>query len=259
VALYDGGGIFGKKGSGTSTKKTGSSTSPFHKDGRSYSPFVSKPASTSAPQPIAPPPPPPSYTAPSIYGPAGGGGGAMAPATAPAPPPPPMTDVDWFNKDSVFRNQATLASNDLVSQLAELLFQRGQGFQAIDGMRRDWTEARDDDVEMTGEDFAARGLGASGLYKRGYDDLISDYERRKSDIDTGEQDLVQQFGQRGSLAGGIDRSGLIGGNYDALASIYGQLGRRGTQLGDAYSGRLQGLRAESAGRANQDIIKTLGW
>jgi len=213
------------------------------------SPGVAQPRMTST----APPSTGPSYT-PGYDGPAAPAMAAPGPAA-----PPPMTDVDWFNKDSVFRNAATVASNDLVDQLAQLLFQRNQGFQAVDNQRRDWGQARDRDIENIGEDFAARGLSSSGLYKQGYDDMMSEYERRNSDINQGESQLIQQLGARDSLAGGIDRGALIGDNYNALAQIYGLLGQQGVSAGNAYAGRIQGLRGESAGRANQDLIKTLGW
>lgn len=230
----------------TSIFKKSPAVAPTH----APSPGVSQPRLAAAPPPTT------DYGSYSD----GGYGGGGAPAAAPAPPPPPpMTDVDWFNKDSVFRNAATVASNDLVDQLAQLLFQRNQGFQAVDNQRRDWGQARDQDIEAIGEDFASRGLSSSGLYKQGYDDMMSDYERRANDINQGEGQLIQQLGARGSLAGGIDRSQLIGDNYNALAAIYGLLGQQGVAAGNAYTGRLQGLRGESAGRANQELVKTLGW
>jgi hypothetical protein len=190
----------------------------------------------------------------------GGGGGysAPSPATPPAAPPP-MKDVDWFNSDSVYRNQAGMEGAGLLDQLAQLLFQRGQGFRGIDNQRREWGMSRDQSSQNTSEDFASRGLLSSGMYRTAIDDLMQQYEMEQGNINSGEQALVQQLGQRDSLADGVNQDSLFDGNYNALSDIYGLLGQQGVSVGTAYNNALNKYRAESAARSGTDIVNTLGW
>lgn len=205
---------------------------------------------TTAPPPTSPPPP----------GGSGSGGGFTAPTpSTPPAAPPPMKDIDWFNQDATYRSQAGMEGANLMDALAQILFQRGQGFRQIDNQRRDWGMSRDQASKNTSEDFAARGLLSSGMYRRAIDDLMRNYEVEQGNINTSEQDLIQQMGARDSLAGGIDQSALFDGNYTALADIYGLLGQQGVGVGTAYNNALNKYRAESAQRAGQDIVNTLGW
>jgi hypothetical protein len=170
-----------------------------------------------------------------------------------------MADVDWFNQDSIFRNQASLAQSDLVDQLSQLLFQRNQGYSAIDDSRRDWGQSRDMDQGNLSEDYAARGLNSSGLYAGALDRLLKDYETQKGEIDQSESELGQQLGQRGAL--NIDSGTLFGGKggRNALEGIFGLLGQRGAQAGSGYNKALMGLYGSSADRATRELTNTLGW
>jgi hypothetical protein len=170
-----------------------------------------------------------------------------------------MQDVDWFNQDAVFRNQASASSTDLQDALAQLLYARNQGYQQIDNTRRDWTQSRNRAQTDTGEEYASRGLLSSGIYKQALDSMLAEYEKQSGQIGGQEQELAQQYGQRDSLAGGINPSQLVDGNYTALADIYGLLGQRGVQAGNAYNTDINQARAESAQRAGQSVVNTLGW
>ena len=216
-----------------------------------------------------------------------GGGGA----------PSSMRDVDWFGSDAIFRAGAGGAQVSLQEQLANLLFENQQGYQDIDRTRRDWGQQRDRGSRRTGEDFAARGLSQSGLYWQGLQDLLKDYEDSAGQINLREQNLAQQLGGRDPLSRlnapaemepaaegvsmaaeaspmamqaspmatrstspqGFTQGALFDQNYNALADVYGLLGQRGVSEGNRYQAGLNQMRAQSAGRSNQNIINTLGW
>jgi hypothetical protein len=193
-----------------------------------------------------------------------------------------MRDVDWFNSDAIFRTGAGGAQVSLQEQLANLLFENQQGYQDIDRTRRDWTQQRERGSQRTGEDFAARGLSQSGLYWQGLQDLLKDYEESAGQINLREQNLAQQLGGRDPLSRlnapakmepaaegvsmaaeaspqGFTQGALFDQNYNALADVYGLLGQRGVGEGNRYQAGLNQMRAQSAGRSNQNIINTLGW
>ena len=170
-----------------------------------------------------------------------------------------MKDIDWFNQDSQFRQEASGLQSDLADQLSQLLYTRGQGYQQIDDARRDWTQGRQDAQTSTGEDFAARGLLSSGLYKSALDQMLQEFEKSQGQINNTEQDLQQQYGARDSLTGGIDRSKLFDSNYAGLADVYGLLGQNGVQAGNKYTQALAALMAGSAGRSTDGVLKTLNW
>jgi hypothetical protein len=194
-----------------------------------------------------------------------------------------MRDVDWFGSDAIFRSGAGGAQVSLQEQLANLLFENQQGYQDIDRTRRDWGQQRDRGSRRTGEDFAARGLSQSGLYWQGLQDLLKDYEQSAGQINLREQNLAQQLGGRDPLSQlnapaeetpmmeggaaaarsaspqGFTQGALFDQNYNALADVYGLLGQRGVSEGNRYQAGLNQMRAQSAGRSNQNIINTLGW
>ena len=229
-----------------------------------------------------PPGPGPAPTPTQPMAPAYRGGGGGAPSS--------MRDVDWFNSDAIFRTGAGGAQVSLQEQLANLLFENQQGYQDIDRTRRDWGQQRDRGSRRTGEDFAARGLSQSGLYWQGLQDLLKDYEQSAGQINLREQNLAQQLGGRDPLSRlnapaemeptaegvsmaaeaspmatrsaspqGFTQGALFDQNYNALADVYGLLGQRGVAEGNRYQAGLNQMRAQSAGRSNQNIINTLGW
>ena len=211
---------------------------------------------TPTPPPDDPPPVGQQYSAP-----------VQAAYSAPAAPArQTMRDVDWFNSDAMYRADRNTMGTNLQDQLAQILFDRQNQYRDIDTSRSRWGQARDRDSLDLGENFAARGLASSGLYKQGLDELMSDYETAGADIDEAEQDVTQQSGARGSLQDYMDnesqqiqQQALFDGDYNALASIYGLLGQRGTSAGSQYGSALNQSRAQSAGRSGSNIINTLGW
>jgi len=177
-----------------------------------------------------------------------------------------MRDVDWFNSDAMYRADRNTMATNLQDTLAQILYDRQNQYRDIDTGRTRWGESRDRAGLDLGENFAARGLASSGLYKQGLDELMSDYETAGAQIDTAEQGVTQQYGARGSMQDYMDnesqqiqQQALFDGDYNALASIYGLLGQRGTSAGSRYGSGLNQSRAQSAGRSGANIINTLGW
>ena len=192
---------------------------------------------------------------------------ARAAYSAPvAPARQSMRDTDWFNSDAMYRADRNTMATNLQDTLAQILYDRQNQYRGIDTSRTRWGESRDRAGLDLGENFAARGLASSGLYKQGLDELMSDYETAGAQIDTAEQDVTQQYGARGSMQDYMDnesqqiqKQALFDGDYNALASIYGLLGQRGTSAGSRYGSGLNQSRAQSAGRSGANIINTLGW
>ena len=176
-----------------------------------------------------------------------------------------MRDVDWFNSDAMYRSDRNNMATNFQDTLAQILFDRQNQYRGIDNSREDLGQARDRDTLAQGEDFASRGLASSGLYKQGLDRLMGQYESASADIDSQEQNVTQQSGARGSLEANMDESNriqeaaLYDGDFNALASIYGLLGQRGTTAGSRYGSDLNQARGQSAGRSTKNITNTLGW
>jgi len=191
---------------------------------------------------------------------------ARAAYSAPvAPARQSMRDVDWFNSDAMYRSDRNNMATNFQDTLAQILFDRQNQYRGIDNSREDLGQARDRDTLAQGEDFASRGLASSGLYKQGLDRLTGQYESASADINSQEQNVTQQSGARGSLEAHMDESNriqeaaLYDGDFNALASIYGLLGQRGTTAGSRYGSDLNQARGQSAGRSTRNIRNTLGW
>lgn len=169
------------------------------------------------------------------------------------------TDADYFRSDAIFRNQAGRQQQDLYDTLSNLLYERTNKYQGIDKARRDWGQNRDKAGTQTAEGMAARGLLQSGVYKQGLDRMLTDYEKQNQTINEGEQEVQQQYGARASMAALPAANAIADQDYNALASVYGLLGSKGVQAGNAYQQNINKLRAESAGRSTTNLTNTLGW
>lgn len=184
----------------------------------------------------------------------GGGGGSSRPAAQ-----RPSSRYSSLLADSLFRADRVALQTTLQDTLAQILFEKQGKYRDLGTARTDWTRTRGDEAQALGANFAARGLGSSGLYRQGLDELMGEYERAASKLDALQQDIAQQYGAQGSLAS-IDPTGLYNeDDYTALASIYGLLGQRGTSAGQQYGAALNQARAQAAARAGQNIFSNLGF
>lgn len=207
---------------------------------------------------VAPAAPAPSYDGGGGGGGYDGGGYSATAAAAPAPAAPiPMKDVDWFAQDGIYRADSGRNLADLTARLAQVLADRDAGYRQLDQSRGELTRNRSEDLTDLGNDFAGRGLGASGLFAQTDDRVQADYTRQNSALDESGNQLGQQFGQRNNI---VDLSGLKSGNVPAnLASIYGLLGAMGTQAGANYNSAMSQARAQSAQRATSPLTQTINW
>lgn len=171
-----------------------------------------------------------------------------------------IRDVDWFNADPTYRGQAGAAQTNLYDQLSQIMYDRGQRYRELDNRRDDWNTNRNYSGQQTAENMASRGLLRSGVYRQGVDRVLNDYEKAASAINSEEQDTINQYGARNSMANQtFTQDALTDKNYTALASIYGLLGSKGVSAGNAYNAQLGQYRGASAGRSDQKIQNTLGW
>jgi len=191
-----------------------------------------------------------------------GGGAASAPApVAPraySAPAPSASPYNMIAAQGMFRADRASLQNTLQETLAQILFDKQRQYRGLDTSRETLGRQEVKGARETGEDFAARGLGSSGLYKQALDEMLSNFQRSRGELDTMQQDLAQQYGARGSLTN-IDPSRLYGDDYTALANVYGLLGQKGTSAGQQYGAALNQARAQAAARAGQSIFGRAGF
>lgn len=189
---------------------------------------------------------------------------AAAPAPAPVAPraySAPAASANPYNMiaaQGMFRADRSSLQNTLQETLAQILFDKQRQYRGLDTSRETLGRQEIKGARETGEDFAARGLGSSGLYKQALDEMLSGFQRSRGELDTMQQDLAQQYGARGALKD-LDPSRLYGDDYTALANVYGLLGQRGTSAGQQYGSALNQARAQAAARAGQSIFGQAGF
>lgn len=167
--------------------------------------------------------------------------------------------TDYFNSDAIYRNQAGSAQTNLYDTLSGFLNERTNQYRRIDNTRQDWNTNRNLSGQQTSEGMASRGLLNSGIYKQNLDKMMTGYERDAADINTAEQGIQQEYGNRDSMAQMPAQTAIAGNDFNALAGIYGLLGSRGTQAGNQYNTLLAQMRADSATRSAERLTNTLGW
>lgn len=182
------------------------------------------------------------------------------PGQQPQPQPAPPHQTDWFASNPEYRRYAGQSQSKLFDSLSQLLYDRNQKYRTIDNARDDWKTNRANTTRQTAESMAARGLGVSGVYKQQLDKNLGDAERQAAAINTEEQDVQNQYGLRDSMAGQkFALDSITDRNYNALASIYGLFGQKGTQLGNAYTHDLNSMRDQLASRQAGNLTSNLGW
>lgn len=214
----------------------------------------------------AAPTPPPTVAAAPIPGGGGGGGGISAPSDIGAGgsvgAPTALTGIDWLNADPIYKAEAGSALQDLKSQLAHILAQRDANYQNMDLSRNEFGRSRQNDLRSIGEDFTGRGLGQSGLYAQGADRVAADYARRGEALDFAQNQIAQQYGQRGSQAD-LSQLDNITPLSDAsqlagLNPLFSSLGSMGTEQGNLFQQLLAKLRAESAAKSTTPLVNPFG-
>jgi hypothetical protein len=175
-------------------------------------PYIAQNRQTFAPSPAPAPayrPPPPVYSAaPAAYTPApayapapapysgggfsgsGGGfapaGGGFEPMAAPAPPPPPrqLNEGEWLAGDADYKDQNNEYDRAL-SEFGRRIAAKKKNFNDDAALSKAATlKNQDTTLGANGEDFAARGLGYSGLFADRQRKTRDSFANQQTNIET---------------------------------------------------------------------------
>jgi hypothetical protein len=120
----------------------------------------------------------------------GGGGGSSYAAPAAAPAAPPMTINDWLNQDSTYQSQEAALKKALTDYIAQQGVAQNQYTTDYATRVNDLGIQKTRGLEDQGNDYASRGMYLSGVYGKDLSNLVGDYARRQSDMDTAKSDYL---------------------------------------------------------------------
>lgn len=173
-------------------------------------------------------------------------------------------DVDWLNKDVVYRSEADSNYANVFDQLSNVLSQQNLGYMGIDKQRKQDAINQQLAGQQQAANAAARGLGTSGLNKRASGQVITEGEKQRQATTAQEEELARQYGARNSMQQmGQDfslRTAIDTKNYTELAKLFGLLGSQGVTAGTDFSNAMSqsaGAAANRAGVKAFDYLK--GW
>lgn len=153
-------------------------------------------------------PPPPVDNGGGYYG--GGGGGGYAAAAAPAPAPR-ISDADWLSQDSQYKSALAALDQKYRDYEVEHNSTRDKGIQDYDTslLRLGWMKGadgadgtwnQDDRSTAYGNsyqnlmgDFASRGLLQSTLYDQSRTDMLGNFNRQRTDMDTAQTSFLEDL------------------------------------------------------------------
>lgn len=149
-------------------------------------------------------------SAPAYYGGGSGGGGSYGVAAAVAPPR--LSDDDWLTQDSQYKSAVSALEQKLRDFEVENTSTREKGTQDYDNslLRLGWikpTEAggagswnQEDRSTSYGNayqgqmgDFASRGLLQSTLYDQARNDMLGNFNRQRTDMDTAQTNFLEEL------------------------------------------------------------------
>lgn len=160
-------------------------------------------ATTPAPQPAPQP-------APAYYG-GGGGNGSYGVASAVAAPPR-LSDDEWLGQDSQYNSAVAALEQKLRDFEVENTSTREKGTQDYDNslLRLGWIKPtekggvgswnQEDRSTAYGNayqgqmgDFASRGLLQSTLYDQARNDMLGNFNRQRTDMDTAQTNFLEEL------------------------------------------------------------------
>lgn len=149
-------------------------------------------------------------TSGGYYG--GGGGYATAAVAAPVAAPPRLSDDEWLAQDSQYKSAVSALEQKLRDFEVENASTREKGTQDYDNslLRLGWikpTEAggagswnQEDRSTSYGNayqgqmgDFASRGLLQSTLYDQARNDMLGNFNRQRTDMDTAQTNFLEEL------------------------------------------------------------------
>jgi hypothetical protein len=95
-----------------------------------------------------------------------------------------MSINDWLNQDTTYQAQAAALAKALTDYRAQMGQQQNQYSTDYATRVNDLNINRGRSIEDQQNDFASRGQYFAGTYGKGYSDLVGDFARRQSDMDT---------------------------------------------------------------------------
>lgn len=140
------------------------------------------PSSTSSGRYSAPAPPPSGGAGPvaSIGGGGGGGGGRSRPAPEPSAP----SMKRFLARDTDYQRQLRQLQQSMRGFRGDVRRKKGRLYGETQTSRRALGQQREKDLEEIEADYAARGLGRSGLYGEAVGEYEKEYGERRSDLET---------------------------------------------------------------------------
>jgi hypothetical protein len=101
-----------------------------------------------------------------------------------------MSINDWLNQDSTYQSQEAALKKALTDYIAQQGVAQNQYNTDYASRVNDLGIQKTRGLEDQGNDFASRGMYFSGLYGRDLSNLVGDYARRQSDMDTAKSNYV---------------------------------------------------------------------
>lgn len=147
--------------------------------------------------------------APTTYS---GGGYSTASVVATPAPPPRISDDEWLKGDSQYNAALAALEQKLRDFEVENASQRSKGIQDYDNslLRLGWMKPAEDGAEGTWNqedrttaygnayqslmgDYASRGLLQSTLYDQSRNDLLGNFTRQKTEMDTSHTNFLEEL------------------------------------------------------------------
>lgn len=177
--------------------------------------------------PPPPPPPAPTYSGPTYY---------SAPAPPAPPPPPRLTDDEWLAKDSKYNAALAALEQKFKDFQTENTASREKGTLDYENALRDlgWIKPGDkggegswNDKDRTTAygnafqtqigDFASRGLLQSTLYDQANTDLLANFNKQRTGLDTTHSNFLEDLARALAQAKTDKQLGRDQARVDALA------------------------------------------
>lgn len=173
--------------------------------------------------------------------------------------------LDWLNKDVVYRSEADTNYANVFDQLANVFSQGQNQFLGIDTQRRQDEINKRISGEAQAQNAAARGLGTSGLNKRGAGQVLEGAQKQSQATTAKEEEVARQYGARNAVGNDIKQNyalttAINTKNYTELAKVFGLLGSMGVTAGTNFANAMSESAANAANRAGTKAFDYLqGW
>lgn len=176
-----------------------------------------------------------------------------------------MADVDWLNKDVVYRSEADSNYANVFDQLSNILSQQNIGYMGIDQQRKQDAQAQKLAGQQQAANAAARGLGTSGLNRKGAGQVLESGQKQREATTAQEEEVARQYGSRNAIAQQMGANFSLeeatkNKNFTELAKVFGLLGSQGVTAGTGFSNAMSQSAGSAANRAGVTAFDYLqGW